>query len=603
MKIREEMLIGFPNEDITALNLLDYLAQGGSDPEAVRQLAADGIGYVRELRDCSDFRLAYLLRAVLTYKNRLPKDVYEDILRIVASFPYDDCGGHGMCTWTENHRLYIDGSEYLAAGIVEKFADGFSNEYHRMNAEGKLLHELNHIERFGFAEWGSNNYYSETMAALSNIIQFVEKDIVRTQAVKAMDMLLFDICSQTTFNNGYVYNPATARAYVDNKAGTKYGNYLEYQIKMILGERFTCLKEKELCFQLLLDAGPEVYEVPECCRHMLEEVRDGHFDVNAEMTCGHVSVRMRDGIRIVESDQGLDIADYRREGLYSVGSDRAESVRYAMTTGAISDYRLICTNMRYMCETGLIRNDMLGALSKLAHPILYRTGLLSLIKRFVPVIWDSAAQECGRVTTWVFGKYSVSAASDYHVGKPLFQQNPLAINLSHEVSLFVNCPYRTSEKTGSPDYWTGSAVAPAVYADGNSAECIFDLKKRHKGLSFTHLFFPTGQFDNVDISMAGEGLLLGRTFGVNVSVITNPGGHFRPIEESLSQDKSLVTPGKVPQGIYLSEYDFINEDGDYHFYIFDVDDSLNFDDFRTQQVSKFRQNQKVFKSRTKEGVV
>lgn len=586
MRLRESFFVKFPEEGITAFNLLDYLAQGGVNPDSVRELAKEDIEYIREKQDCADFRLAYMMRILYTFGEKLPKDVHEDIIQVASQFPYEDCGGHGMCTWTENHRLYIDGSEYLAAQKELTFADGRSAAKHKARAARKITAGLNHIERFGFSEWGSNNYYPETMAALSNIIQFVSDEAIHKQASNVMDMLLFDICSQTTYNNGYVYNPATARAYVDNKVGTKHGNYLEYHIRMIMGERFGCIKEKEQCFQLLLDA-PGIYGVPANCIRMLEEVKNGFGTAPEEMSCGHVKVIRKDeSVRLIESVQGLNISDYHKEGLYTDKNNLGDSVRYAMTAGAISDYRLICDNMRYMCGTGLIKNSMLGSLHKLAVPFLYRTGFLGLLKRFITVIWDAAAQERGNVSTYNFGRYSFSAAYAYHVGKPLFQQNTLAINLSHEVSLFVNSPYMSSEHIGSPDYWTGSAIAPWSMVYGNIAECIFDMRNARKGLKFTHLFFPTGQFDEVDVSMAEEGILFGRSCGVNICVRTNRGGHFRPIEESLAKDKSLVAPGKVPEGIYVKEYDFINTAEGFQFYNFEADDKLDFAEFKVQMLEK-----------------
>lgn len=603
MKIREKMIVHIDADGIDAMNLLDYLAQGGSDAAAIRRLARENLDYIHDRNDCADFRLAYFVRAVYMFADRLPKDVSSEIIYEMSQFPYDDCAGHGMCTWTENHRLYIDGSEYLAALKNVEFADGRSADEHKKNAAGKLAAGLAAIERFGLAEWGSNNYYSETIAALSNVVQFVDDAAIRDRAANVLDMVLFDVCSQTTYNGGYVYNPATARAYVDNKAGAAVGNYLEFQIRMIMGERFGCLKEKEQCFQMLLDAGPKVYEVPACCREMLEDVRrgfeprpleeDGPEDDDEtddrelpSTSIGHVKVVRQEGVRVIDSVQGLDIKDYKKNGLFTKNSDLAESVRYAMTAGAISDYRLICKNMEYLCDTGLVHNSMLGALSKLARPVLYRTGLLKAVKRLVPVIWDSSAQEQGEVVTYNFGKYSFSAATDYHVGRPLFQQNTLAINLSHDISLFVTCPYRQSDRTGSPDYWTGSAISPTILLYTDIAECIFDMNKAPKGLGYTHLFFPTGLFDEVDISRAGEGLLFGRTGGVNIFVETNPGGYFRPIEESIEKDKSFTAPGKVAEGIYTKEYDFINLDKGFNNYYFEADAELGFEEFRAKMLAE-----------------
>lgn len=556
---------GYPTvSGLMAYNLLEYLTQGGTDERVMRRLASDDLKFIREREDCADFRVAFYVRILYEFDEVIPDDLYDDIKDALLNFPYDDCGGHGMCTWTENHRLYNDGSEYLMGVKFREdvFGDGKNGLRHMLNGCLKLNEWISHVKLYGFCEWESNNYYPETIAALSNILQLTTDEELRADAADIMDRILCDILSQTVCNGGYMFSPACARAYVDNKISAKDGNYLDKYIRMLLGEEILDLKEKEACFALLLRAkrpdGTPVY-VPSPDR------------VGREL--------LLQPDRETVTTQGVDIKDYKEMGLASYAFD---NVKYALMSGAISDYRVIENSMMYFCETGLIDNTMLKPLKPFAKPILYRTGLLSFIKRFVQVPWDGSAMESGTVYTYTDLKYSVSVACDYRVGKPLFQQNSLSVALSHDISLFTNAPSKPSDKTGSPDYWIGSAVAPLAAACKNVALEIYDTRRIKK--TGTHLFFPTGLFDELDLEHLDAGVLMGRTSGVNVAVFTNPGVHFRPIAESMEHDASLCQDRKVARETYDREYDLINISEGYHYYVFEADRSLTFEDFRAQML-------------------
>ena len=326
------------------------------------------------------------------------------------------------------------------------------------------------------------------------------------------------------------------------------------------GETVTRFKEKEGCMILLLASrdkdGKPLFTIPEEWLKLPDE--DG---------------------RETALMQGVDIDEYANEGLdrYS-----PSNVRFAFKAGAISDHRVICRSARYLRESGLVDNGMLKSLKPFVKPILYRTGLLKVMKRFVPTGFDGAAMEKGRVYTFANRDYSVSAAFDYRVGQVLFQQNSLAVNLSHNISLFATNPYTGPGKKGSPGYWIGSGVAPRTAAYRNLAVCIFDLKRAKKDFRYTHLFLPVGLFDETDISRLNEGIVFVRTGNVNLCVRTNAGAAFRPAAESLKTDIAMYQDEKVPEGYFLSEYDLVNRARGKHFYVFEVDDTLGFEEFKTQ---------------------
>lgn len=576
MKDRTKDYIYKSTGELLASNLLEYLTQGGTDEKDIREMAKCDLDYIHSREDCADFRVAYYVRILYSFKDCIPDDVYNQTVKELLLFPYEDCGGHGMCTWTENHRLYAGGSEYLMAQKYpgETFGDGKDSEYHLKHAADFLRGWIEKSEKYGLCEWGSNNYYSETMAGLTNIIQFVKDKDIAEGAKRVFTTMLFDIFSQTANNDGYMFNPACARAYIDNKASSKNGNYEEVIIRFMLGEDIKRFKEKECCVYLMLKAedehGNPVYTIPSKLFELFKQEE-----------------------KETAMAQGVNISDYAKEGLLKY---TPENVRYAMEGGAFSDHRVISNTMSYLRKSGMTGNHLLTDLKPLSNPLLVKTGLLKLIKRFKAVPFDGAAMEEGRVYTYVNRNYSLSAAFDYRVGEISYQQNSLAVNLSHEISLFANSPLKSMQKSGSPGYWIGSGTTPRAAAYRNIGAEIFDVKHAKLGRKETHLFFPTGLFDEIDLSKLKDGILLGNTNGVNVCVRTNPGVQFIPAEESLKEDKSLYQDDKLPSGYYSSAYDLMNRSEGFHFYLFEVDNTMRFEDF----CREMRDKKLLFDAKTSE---
>lgn len=548
------------SDDCYTSNLLEYLYMGGNDEDTIRILANSQLDYLRTRKDCSDFRAAYIAREWYSYEDRLPLDLRDTIVRELLDYPYEDCGGHNMCTWTENHRLYTAGTEYMVAAKCPEriFGDGKDAMYHLAHAKRELNNILTHIHKYGFAEWGSNNYYSETMAGLCNLVQFVSECEINKKARKALLMLIEEIMSQTVESEGeYIYNPACGRAYVDNKAGSTIGNYLGPQIRAIRGEKVNYFKEKEGCMILLLEAkdesGNPIFEVPDNIR-LLPDKRD----------------------REVCLKQGINLDDYKNEGLDGYSTD---NVRLAMEAGAISDYRVIRNTARYLRETGMISNGMLKNVVFLNSKFLYNTGLLKAFKKLFTIGFDGTAMEMGNTYTYAAKNYSLSAAYDYRVGLPLYQQNSLAINIAKDISLFTTHPYCGSSRGGSPSYWIGSATAPRAVAYKNFAAEIYDIRHAGLGLKMSHLFFPCEKFSKTDLSHMENGILLGSKAGVNVCVFTNPDVHFVPIEISKKEDRMFCNDIKIPTDYFTKEYDLVNNSKGYHYYFFIVDSTASFDDF------------------------
>ncbi|MFX1499814.1 MAG: hypothetical protein ACFFDH_02485 [Promethearchaeota archaeon] len=176
------------------------------------------------LKDCLDFTLNSLVRLV-----------YLDIKRGVLSSSIRDkvCDAFGKTQYwftegttsdqiffTENHQILYHTAELLIGKLFPN--NSFTNS--GMNGTEHVNHALPLIKRwldwraqFGFAEWHSDTYFVEDIAALVNLVDFSEDPEIIYKAAMILDTIAFDFA-----NNYYKLRYATThgRIYDDDKLGT-----------------------------------------------------------------------------------------------------------------------------------------------------------------------------------------------------------------------------------------------------------------------------------------------------------------------------------------------------------------------------------------------
>jgi hypothetical protein len=149
--------------------------------------------------DCSDFMLCAIIRYIKNYpaEDGLKARVKE----VLLNFRYwmDEEGSDGMCFWSENHSLMFYTCAMNAGEIYPE------EVFTRSGLTGKQLYEksrkrvyewLCDVENNGFEEFLSGVYMSITFAALLNVIDYSDEEIVK-KATKVTDTLLYMVALHT----------------------------------------------------------------------------------------------------------------------------------------------------------------------------------------------------------------------------------------------------------------------------------------------------------------------------------------------------------------------------------------------------------------------
>jgi len=183
--------------------------QAGHDVAAATQLIRDGIAFINERKDCSDFYLVGLFKLWKEYRHTdlLDPELWEEMKSCVLNFRYwiDEPGDDVMWFFSENHSLLFHTCELLGAQLFpdEVFTNsGETGAVHRAKGEQRLTHWFERFFAEGLAEWNSSAYIPIDAVGLLHIYDLVESGFLRAQAKKAMDLLYYYITLNA--RNGYV---------------------------------------------------------------------------------------------------------------------------------------------------------------------------------------------------------------------------------------------------------------------------------------------------------------------------------------------------------------------------------------------------------------
>ncbi|MFW6269630.1 MAG: hypothetical protein ACOC4G_06080 [Bacillota bacterium] len=200
------------NKDQTYLLFQNYLQQKNIN---FSNIIKEPLAIINRREDCADFVLAAVLRLYL--KADLPDAIKKKIKETVLDFRYwsDEKGTDGMCFGTENHSLLFHGCQYIAGNI---FSDEYFSRSERIGKEqvqvakkrikSWLEERINH----GYDEFLSKGYYGITMAALLNVVDFIEEKELAEKASKLLNIMFKQIAEHSF--EGVVFGPA-GRAYRD----------------------------------------------------------------------------------------------------------------------------------------------------------------------------------------------------------------------------------------------------------------------------------------------------------------------------------------------------------------------------------------------------
>jgi len=178
---------------------------------------------VCNLKDCLDFTLNSLVRLIYLDINRgiLSPTIKDKVCDALGKTQYWYTEGttSDQIFFTENHQILYHTAEFLVGKLFPNAT--FTNS--DMTGTQHVNHALPLIKRwldwraqFGFAEWHTDTYYVEDIAALVNLVDFSEDPEIAYKAAMILDIIAFD------FANNYFktrYATTHARIYDNDRVG------------------------------------------------------------------------------------------------------------------------------------------------------------------------------------------------------------------------------------------------------------------------------------------------------------------------------------------------------------------------------------------------
>lgn len=467
----EEPMTGSPDEYLLALE------RGETYPDEKLQSILD---YVNNRYDCADFRLVSLMRVMYKYSDVIPKNQYEAIKNTMLDFKYwmDQPGEDSMCLWSENHQLLFASAEYLAGQLFqdEIFTnDGKTGAEHMKLGKERLNIWLKQRYDYGFVEWYSNTYYVEDIGPLSNVIDFAEDEDVRMRATIIMDLLLYDLASQSykgalVSTSGRCYESGKKCGAENSMRSVAMNIWPEYEIG-------TPHETMDINFFMI-----ENYKVPEVITAI------GRDSSNA----------------VIKASSGLDLSELKELDL--IGQENNQiMMQFAMES--FTNPEIISNTIEYISKNNMLTNEFLNDFKLINIGFLKTFKLLPAVSRALNPVTNGVAIQRANTYTYRTDDYLLATAQSYHPGEFADQQHIWSATLGYDFSVFTTHPAKPLGEgalSGSPNYWVGSGRLPHSVQDENINMSIYSIEDK-KGFMedslvfFTHAYFPTELFEQTII--------------------------------------------------------------------------------------------------------
>lgn len=435
--------------------------------------------YVDGRYDCSDFRLVSLMRILYLHPDRLTPAEHERIKETLTGFKYwlDEPGDDSMCYWSENHQILFATAEFLAGKLYpqELFRnDGLTGAEHQAKARLRILSWLEQRWNYGFTEYYSNVYYTEDIGPLSNLIDLTEDDEIITKAQIVMDLLLYDLATQS-YKGTFV--ASSGRAYEKNrKSGVNSSMKAVAQHIWDYPLGGEDRKGMDLGFLYI-----ENYEVPEVIRR----------------------IGLDHSEQIIKASNGLNVTELKGEGLIGL-EDHQIMMQWAMES--FTNPEIISNTIDIINTYGMLSQSSFNDFKMINYRVLRRLGLLPVIARVLNPQSHGNSIQRGNVYTFKNDSFSLSTSQNYHPGTHGDQQGVWQATLSNELSIFAAHPAVWANEKGpngnSPTYWVGEGRLPHSVQDRNINMSLYILPEKpgpmeKRMIPYTHAWFPEALFDEV----------------------------------------------------------------------------------------------------------
>lgn len=540
--------------------------------------------YINSRYDCSDFRMNSLVRLYLAYRDHLPQSTQSKIKRVMLDFKYwmDQGGSDSMCYWTENHQILFATQEFLVGQTFPDdifTVDGKTGREHAAMAKTRINAWIKQRFLYGFSEWYSNNYYPEDVAPMANFIQFSKDQTMVNRMKMIMDLIWFDMASQSFKYSGtdpggkprtyYIFVSSSGRMYSDNRVSDDMGNrmrdFIDFIIQPEATRQFSSSWSNSRdgffnCFRQMIEARngkqERYYEVPGVIKAI--------FDDPAEA-------------KIIASSQSLDVEELKGEGLLGQADNQ---IMMQWNMHAFTNPPAIQNTMRTIEKNHMFTNADLHDFNLINLWPLKRFGLMGEVSKKLTPYSNGVALERANVYTYKTAHYSMHTAQAYQPGEFANQQAISSLNLTNYLSIFATHPARTPPRTGPPSYWVGNGRQPCSVQEKNVNLQIYlpptaaGFREPMDIFGTTHVFFPVGLFDEVDESHRDQGHLFGRAKDVYVMIKGRHALRFVDFAVSAAQGSqdAMLARGRVAK-VLKDRYDLVQTGPGYHYFVIEASSS------------------------------
>ena len=546
------------------------------DEKFIDEALEPSIEYINARYDCADFRLLFLLRLYLEFKQLLPAGNAKTIRDAVTGFKYwmDEPGSDSMCYWSENHQLIFAVCEYLAGKEWpdEVFTNaGMTGEEHRKKALERINIWLEQRFCFGFSEWYSNNYYPEDIAPMSAFIEFAdEKETVERMKI-VFDLLWFDVATHSV-NNTFV--ASSSRMYANNKSSDKNGNSVKDEMKVIWGGANT-----ETLAAAAGESGFNINGVEfklklcgQMSSHFAKMVERGFYQVPDIIK----KIGEDKKTAVIKSSSGLSVEDMENEKLIgqNVGQIMAQ-----LGAETFTNHRVIGNTLKYIARTKMHRNMFVNPFKYIDIKLLRLLKVPEFLSKHLPLMTNGIALSRGNVYFYRTPYYSLSTAVAQNVDMCGAQGHIWTANIAPDLTLYTTQPSRDDKNDTkhkeSPGYWVGNGRQPMSVQDESINITLYKIPKKKRPAEFriadiSHAYVPKTLYDRLEIN---DNLLFGQKGKVLVAMIANGKLEYRPYEQKGAEALRYEKPEGSPEDGTGCEFDLVRHGGEYHSYITELSDT------------------------------
>lgn len=542
--------------------------------------------YINGRYDVADFRVNALIRLYLSYGDMMHPDTKDDIKEVLLNFKYwmDQGGEDSMCFWSENHQILFAVEEYL---VGQEFpdeiftVDGKTGAKHMEMAADRIEAWMSQRFTYGFTEWYSNNYYPEDISPMANFIQFSNDPEMVNRMKMIMDLLWFDMASQSFKYEGldrsgaprtyYIFNSSSGRAYSDNRMSDETGNRMRNFIDFVMQPEETKDFENSWstssngffnCFRQMMEAlnqsNEPYYEIPQ----VIKEI----FNDNSEE-------------KIIKSSQSLNVEELKGEGLLGL-DDHQIMMQWNME--AFSNPEVVDNTIKYMSKNNMFRNEFLNDFKLVNLWPLRAFNLLGMVSSTLKPSTNGVAIERANVYTYKTNDYSMHTAQAYQPGEYADQHAVTSINLSNLVSVFSTQPAKIPRRSGTPTYWTGNGRHPYSVQEKNVNITIYQPPTKVGFMEpmivkeKTHIFFPYELFDEVNESFISQGYIFGRVGNAMIAIQSRHALEWVPFDISNQEGNrdDMLVRGSV-KDLLTEKYDLVQTGSGDHYFVTELSSQTN----------------------------